>query len=109
MTNQDAITDAINYYKPLMITSIVLFAPVVEEMVFRYSISTLIKNKIAFIVTSSVIFGILHGIGIATILYALMWVILAICYKKTDQNIVSSTIVHIANNTIGVLMMLIMI
>ena len=109
MANQDAVTNSMNYYRPLMALSIALFAPVVEEMTFRYSISTLIDNNIAFVIISSMIFAILHGVGIVTFLYALMGAGLAIIYLKTNKNVVASSLVHMLNNLAGLLMMLIMV
>ena len=109
MENQDTVVNLLNNYKLLTIISIVLFAPVTEEIVYRYSLSTLFKNKALFIIISSVIFGAMHGLGIVTILYVLMGIILAFCYLKTDKNIISSIIIHILNNISGVLTMMILI
>ena len=109
MENQDTVVNLLNNYKLLTIISIVLFAPVTEEIVYRYSLSTLFKNKALFIIISSVIFGAMHGLGIVTILYVLMGIILAFCYLKTDRNIISSIIIHILNNISGVLTMMILI
>lgn len=109
MENQDTVVNLLNNYKLLTIISIVLFAPVTEEIVYRYSLSTLFKNKALFIIISSVIFGAMHGLGIVTILYVLMGIILAFCYLKMDKNIISSIIIHILNNISGVLTMMILI
>ena len=109
MENQDTVVNLLNNYKLLTIISIILFAPVTEEIVYRYSLSTLFKNKALFIIISSVIFGAMHGLGIVTILYVLMGIILAFCYLKTDKNIISSIIIHILNNISGVLTMMILI
>ena len=109
MENQDTVVNLLNNYKLLTIISIILFAPVTEEIVYRYALSTLFKNNILFIIISSVIFGAMHGLGIVTILYVLMGIILAYCYLKTDKNIISSIIIHILNNISGVLTMMILI
>lgn len=109
MENQNTVANLLNNYKLLTIISIVLFAPITEEIVYRYSLSTLFKNKALFIIISSVIFGAMHGLGIVTILYVLMGIILAFCYLKTDKNIISSIIIHILNNISGVLTMMILI
>ena len=108
MQNQDAVLNLLNNYKVLMIISIVLFAPVTEEIVYRYSINTLINNKILFIIVSSIIFGAMHGLGVVTTLYILMGIILSLCYLKTDNNIISSIIIHILNNISGVLTIIIL-
>ena len=109
MTNQDMVSSMFDYYTPFMIASIVVFAPLVEELLFRYSISTLIKNDIIFVIISSSLFGILHGIGLATFIYVIMGIILAICYLKTNRNVIASTIIHIINNAFGVISLLILV
>ena len=109
MNNQDTITGLMDNYKVLMIIAVTLFAPLAEEFVYRYSLSSIIKNDILFIIISSIIFGLMHGIGIVTTVYVLMGAILAIVYLKTDKNIASSTIVHILNNAFAVLTMFILL
>ncbi len=108
MQNQDSIIEAYKNSKVLMALSIAIFAPFIEEMVFRYSFSTFIKNDTLFVIISSLIFGILHGIGIVTILYVGLGALLAIIYLKTDKNIISSTIAHILNNTFAIITMIIL-
>ena len=83
-----------------------LLAAFIEELVFRYAIKNLIKNKIVFIIISSIIFGISHGIGIATILYVLIGLFLGIVYIKTDENVASSTIAHFLNNLCGIVLII---
>ena len=109
MQNQDAIIEAYKNSKILMTISIALFAPFIEEMVFRYSFSTLIKNDTLFIIISSLVFGLLHGIGIVTILYVMLGALLALIYLKTNKNVIASTIAHILNNGFAIITMLIML
>ena len=109
MQNQDAIIEAYKNSKILMSISIALFAPFIEEMVFRYSFSTFIKNDTLFIIISSLVFGLLHGIGIVTILYVMLGALLALIYLKTNKNVLASTIAHILNNGFAIITMLIML
>lgn len=109
MQNQDAIIEAYKNSKILMSISIALFAPFIEEMVFRYSFSTFIKNDTLFIIISSLVFGLLHGIGIVTILYVMLGALLALIYLKTNKNVIASTIAHILNNGFAIITMLIML
>ena len=109
MQNQDAIIEAYKNSKILMSISIALFAPFIEEMVFRYSFSTFIKNDTLFIIISSLVFGLLHGIGIVTILYVMLGALLALIYLKTKKNVIASTIAHILNNGFAIITMLIML
>ncbi len=109
MENQETIMEAYKNSKVLMLISIILFAPFVEEMVFRYSLSTFIKNDAAFVVISSLIFGLMHGFGIASIIYIALGVILSLIYLKTNKNVIASTIAHILNNAFAMITILIMI
>jgi membrane protease YdiL (CAAX protease family)/Sec-independent protein translocase protein TatA len=50
---------------PLLETAVlaVIWAPIVEELVFRNAIRSFLKNKIAFIIIAATIFGTLHAIS----------------------------------------------
>ena len=83
----------------------VLYAPLIEELIFRYGISKLIKNKWLFIIISGTLFGSLHMIdkltSIMDILYIIQYSALGIClayfYKKTNNIFVSISIHFIQN------------
>ena len=109
MENQETIMEAYKNSKILMLIAVILFAPFVEEMVFRYSLSTLIKNDSVFVIASSLIFGLMHGIGLASIIYISLGVVLSLIYLKTNKNVVASTIAHILNNAFAMITILIMI
>lgn len=99
----------VEYFKeqPVLVGIIVaIFAPIIEEFVFRYSIESIAKKELQFIVISSIIFGLMHGLGIATILYALIGMALAIIYIKTDKNIIYPIITHIMNNIVAIITMI---
>ena len=107
MNNQESIIEMLKVYKYPMIIVTVFLGPLVEEIVYRYSISTIIKNKIVFVIISSIVFGLAHGIGIATLLYIFIGAILGFIYLKCDENIVSSIMAHIINNAFSIIMILI--
>lgn len=107
LTNQETVENVMNAYAIPTAILTTFLAPFIEEIVFRYSIGTLIKNKVVFVIVSSVLFGIVHGIGIATLLYILLGAIYSIIYLKNDKNIMSSTIAHIINNAVGTILMII--
>ena len=109
MNNQETVEKSLMNYKLLMTLNVCLFAPLIEELLFRYSINTIIKKDIMFIITSSIIFGIMHEIGIVTTLYIFIGIMLAITYIKTDKNIVASTIIHIINNLVSVITMFLLL
>lgn len=105
MDNQNQI---IEYFKeqPVLIGLIVaIFIPIIEEFVFRYSIECAAKKELQFIVVSSIIFGLMHGFGIATILYVLLGMAFAIIYIKTDKNIMYPIIAHMINNMVSIITM----
>lgn len=106
MENQSMVVDAMK--KMPVATSIVLIvlAPIVEEFVFRYSIFTFTKNPRNAIFVSSILFAVIHGIGIATLLYFFMGACLGLLYYKTNKNIGVSTLAHAINNALSVISML---
>ena len=106
MNNQDAVNMALGSSKLFTIITAIIIAPIVEEIVFRYSLSTIIKNNIMFVIISSIIFASLHAFNIAIILYIAMGLVFSIIYIKTNKNVVASMIVHLINNLIAIISML---
>lgn len=90
----------------------IIWAPIVEESLYRGVIRKLIKNDILYIILSSFIFGLMHTIGeaslelaIATsVPYAIIGGAFAYIYAKTN-NLACNIIAHCAYNTLGVLLM----
>jgi membrane protease YdiL (CAAX protease family) len=83
----------------------VLFAPVVEEFVFRYGVIELFRRiqNIPIVIPlllSSLLFGLMHVIGdqpIQLVYYAVLGLILGGLYIKS-KNIIVPTIVHLVFN-----------
>ena len=107
MSNQDMIESMFSDYKILMGLVVSIFAPVTEELVFRYSLGTLIKNKWIFLIVSSCLFGLMHGIGVITFLYIFIGLVLGFAYLKSEKNVAVPMIIHIVNNLSAVIMMFI--
>ena len=111
--NQEALNSApLWYVGPLAI----IWAPVVEEGIFRGGLRRFIKNDKLFIVLSAVLFGLLHTIGTETGLYNIfvqslqylvMGGVMAYTYTKTN-NIFVNMGIHCVQNTLGVILMLLM-
>lgn len=88
----------------------VIWAPIVEESIFRGVLRRFIKNDKLFIIISAVIFGLLHSIVEATVLnviimtipYAILGGFLAYIYAKTN-NITVNILSHTFINTIAML------
>ncbi len=106
MNNQNTIQSLFNNHIVLTSFLIVLFGPIVEEFVFRYSFGTFIKNDILFLIISSLSFGLIHGVGVVSILYILIGFGLGFVYLKTNKNILASTSIHILNNLFSLIMMI---
>lgn len=91
----------------------VIYAPLVEESVFRGSVRRLIKNDTLFIVVSGLLFGLLHTLSetellsfiINTLIYGAMGAWLAAAYVKTN-NMASNMLVHFYQNTLSVIIMI---
>ncbi len=62
-TNQAAVNSIFDIAPLYIIVSAVLYAPIIEESIFRLSIRNIIKNDTLFIIVSGLSFGLLHVIG----------------------------------------------
>ena len=89
----------------------IIYAPIVEEVLFRGCIRRFIPNDKVFIVISGIIFGLLHTIfSEATIFniivlalpYGAMGGFLAYIYVKTN-NMMSNMACHALNNTVAMI------
>lgn len=110
--NQSGLNDSpIWYIAPLT----VIWAPFVEELVFRGCIRRFIKNDKLFIIVSAMVFGLAHTISsevgfdiiIQSLQYAAMGGIMAYVYTKTN-NIGANMTVHCIQNTLATIMMMFM-
>lgn len=89
----------------------IIYAPLVEEIIFRKSIRNMIKNDTLFILISGFIFGGLHVVtgysGVKDLLYLIPYctpgIIFAYIYVKSD-NIFVSTAIHFMHNGILIAM-----
>ena len=88
----------------------VIWAPIVEEGVFRFCIRNFIKNKIVFIVLSSLIFGLIHCIHESSIVniiltaipYSILGGFMAYLYAKTN-NATCNILAHAFHNFLAML------
>lgn len=115
--NQQNIETQVVLQPYLMVFVTCMFAPIVEECVFRGSVYQYLSvrwNEIAAMLISSAMFGFIHVMSsissgsVAEIgyffLYMFMGFVLSYAYKKTDT-IYSSIIIHTINNGFAILMM----
>lgn len=98
--------------KWLMIISVTLLAPLSEEIIFRKLIIDTTELKFRFkpwlaILVSALVFSFVHVTDIASLKYIFQYLALAVpiccAYHFSENNIVSSLIIHIINNTISVI------
>lgn len=105
--NQESLEELFGKAKILMLANVILVAPIVEEFLFRYSLSTIIKNDKIFLIVSSILFGVMHGLDTSTIAYVLAGLALGTIYLKYKKNLVPSIIVHFMNNLVAAIFMVI--
>lgn len=93
----------------------VIYAPIVEETIFRGLIHKIIKNRKIFVIVSAICFGLLHTISVEVTLmnvivkalpYSVLGGFLAYIYTKTE-NISTNMFCHFAINAIASLLTLV--
>lgn len=111
--NQTGLNDAPLWYTaPLAI----IWAPFVEELIFRGCIRRFIKNDVVFVIVAGLTFGLAHTITSETGLYNIivqslqyvaMGVVMATAYVKTNNIFVNMTI-HFIQNSFATIFMALM-
>ena len=97
-----------------IIPTSLIYAPFVEELVFRGAFRRIIKNDKWFIILSGLSFGLLHTLSEATLFnviimslpYSILGGFFAYLYVKTN-NVTASMVGHFIHNGFACLMMLI--
>ena len=74
-TNQEIVNDNLMVAPFYMVVSAVLFAPFLEETIFRLGFRYIFKTDTLFIIASGFVFGGLHGIGSYQNLIDLIYII----------------------------------
>lgn len=111
--NQEVLNSLPLWYTGIMA---IIWAPVVEEGIFRGGLRRFIKNDKLFIILSAIIFGLLHTISsevglydiiVQSLQYMVMGGVMAYVYTKSN-NIFVNMGIHCVQNTLGVIMMFLM-
>ena len=104
--NESAVQDLISASPILAFIFTTVFAPFIEEMIFRKGIQDIFNNKKIFIIISGIVFGLLHVIGAESIFdflyiipYAALGMSFAHALYKTD-NIYTTIMIHLIHNGI---------
>lgn len=108
--NQEILETLPKWY---LVPAAIIWAPIVEELIFRGILRRFIKNNKLFIVVSGLIFGLIHTMGEANLANAIIMAIpyailgggFAYIYAKTD-NITNNILAHSFQNTIATLLSL---
>lgn len=111
--NEQDVRNYIDSFPLFMIFNTVIYAPLTEELTFRKSIKDAINNKWGYVLTSGLVFGMLHITSYITgwtdliylIPYGSLGISFALLYYKTD-NIFSSISMHAMHNLFAVLVYL---
>lgn len=110
--NESTLRELIKSIPIYMGFSTVLYAPFVEEIIFRKSIRNVTKNKKVFVLLSGFIFGILHITSFSNVKeiimgipYIIMGIDFAVIYVKSN-NIFTTMIFHLFHNLILFLMII---
>lgn len=109
--NEESVQNALAILPIYMAFSTVIFAPFVEEIVFRQTLRDLFKNNILFILSAGLIFGGIHVMDFYNSYYDLLFIIpygalgiaFAYIYSKTN-NLTISMILHAIHNGLLVIM-----
>ena len=116
--NEEAVREYINLYPLYMLFSVSIYAPFVEEMLFRKAIYNCVLpykqnifTKYIYVILSGLIFASLHVVGqsdklvdyIYIIPYLSLGVAFALLYYKS-KNIFSTIMMHSLHNTVTILL-----
>ncbi len=114
-TNQKNLQEMFNTLPIAVAALSIIYAPIVEESLFRGVIRKFINNKYLYIIFSGVLFGALHIIDdfqtvqelLYIFVYSALGMYLASLYYKTN-NICTNMYMHFLQNTLSVVGMLLL-
>ena len=102
--NEEAVQSLLGNEPILAIIATTLFAPIVEELIFRKSLQDCFKNNTLYIIISGLIFGLIHVIGSSNplnYLFIISYGVFGACFAKIiveTDNIYSTIMVHMFHN-----------
>ncbi|MBR2713053.1 MAG: CPBP family intramembrane metalloprotease [Bacilli bacterium] len=107
--NETSIRSLLDQFPIYMVFSAVIFAPVVEEIIFRKTVRNVFNKKYLYIILSGLIFGVLHISDYSNfneillgIPYVIMGIDFAYIYYKSN-NIFTTITLHSIHNLLLVL------
>ncbi len=111
--NEIQVRNFINTSPILMAFNTIIYSPIAEELAFRKSIRDCTSNKWIYILTSGLLFGLLHTITyinsplslLYLIPYSAFGITFATLYYKSN-NIYSTITIHAMHNTLAIIIYL---
>ena len=107
--NEIALREISNAHPIRFLISILIYSPLIEEILFRHNFN-FIKNKYLYLIITSALFAILHINSKSELLYLIPYTILGLIfgltYKKSD-NLLLSTLTHSTYNLISFIILII--
>ena len=102
--NEEAVQSLLEAEPVIALAATTLFAPFVEEMIYRKSLQDCFKNNTLYIIISGLIFGLIHVIGSSNpldYLFIISYGLFGACFAKIlveTDNIYSTIMVHMFHN-----------
>ena len=104
--NEETVQALLDSEPILAFIATTLFAPIIEELIYRKSLQDCFRNKTLYIVISGLIFGLIHVIGSSNpldYLFIISYGLFGACFAKIlsdTDNIYSTIMVHMFHNGI---------
>lgn len=102
-------------YGWMLIPTTVLIGPIVEELVFRKALTSILRdckiNNSLVIFISSVLFGLIHVVSNGDFVQVFPYIAMGVAFgliESNAKNIFPSTIVHVMNNYIAIVLQIIL-
>lgn len=112
--NEESVRELIGKAPIYMAFDVCIYAPLIEELIFRKSIRDITNKKWIYVLLSGLIFGGLHVIGSITspvdILYLIPYSSLGIAFAYSyykNNNIFSTISMHVMHNTMSFIILII--
>ena len=111
--NQQLVNEMLNKKPFYAFVLSVIYAPLIEECIFRLNLKKVITNKIVFIIISGILFGLGHVVNssasildfVPVLQYSVLGICLAKAYSDTN-NILVSISMHFIQNFLAALLVL---
>lgn len=110
-TNEVLVENYLTKFPLYMLFSSCIYAPFVEEIIYRKSIKNIFENVVVYILVSGLVFGAIHTLGyldnslelLYILPYGLVGAAFAYVYSKTD-NIFTTICLHGLHNLLTVIL-----